>query len=687
MSREYFLQLAARLYGDERRARDARERFLPPLVTFTREEIEIHGLRVVKKETAAPRPAEYLSALEVLDREERVLLKGPAGMGKSAFLKMTALALAGERAGDIEFNLAWLTTPVERMEKPCAPEPQAWSHGALLPLWLDAAEWLRAPAERRALETFLDGPLPAGGEGALLLVDNLDRVDPGAWAWMRPALEDFLQAHPGMRLAGGARDDTLRRLRPALAGAKEFSLRGLTMPLAHRAAEMLGAGTAGADALLSAPTWHAAAARNPQHLTWLLPMLADGAPGTWAEFYARVERAARASRPADVEPAGELALYLAARDALRSGDLSTWHALLLSGERWPLIEMVLRLLDGEERSKALDLAARLVPEGSPRPQEEDCAAALLAGELYAAARAIEGPETSGGLSERLRAWLLAIVSGGWMTPCDRRAAGMRLAWLGDPRDFDELASVPAGEFTMGSSNRPSETPAHRVRLGAYRIGKYPVVNSQYRRFVEATGREWVTPDGRQPERANMPATSLTWYDAAAYCRWLTGEWRREGRIGPQDVVRLPTEAEWERAARGGPHGERGGLLYPWGAEWDDDACSSLETGFNDTCAVGMFPRGASACGCLDMSGQVWEWVSTIFGPDARVPAYPYPYDGSDGREAPEAPDHVRRVLRGGSFASPFDKVTCTYRGSLEPVGYWRGDGFRVVVAPQKEGEE
>jgi iron(II)-dependent oxidoreductase len=103
-------------------------------------------------------------------------------------------------------------------------------------------------------------------------------------------------------------------------------------------------------------------------------------------------------------------------------------------------------------------------------------------------------------------------------------------------------------------------------------------------------------------------------------------------------------------------------------------------GFNDTCALGMFPKGESTFHGLDMCGQVWEWTTTLWGEKMDHPDLPYPYTDKDGREDLSADGAIRRVLRGGSFSSPASKTNCTYRGSLEPSGFWRGDGFRIVVS-------
>ena len=186
-------------------------------------------------------------------------------------------------------------------------------------------------------------------------------------------------------------------------------------------------------------------------------------------------------------------------------------------------------------------------------------------------------------------------------------------------------------------------------------------------------------DGLRADRANAPAVDLTWHDARAFCAWLTGVWRASGRIDTGESVRLPTEPEWEFSARGRARGADGAMVYPWPGAWQPDRCNSEEAGLNETCTVGMFPAGRSSFGCDDMVGQVWEWCTTLWGEDMATPTWRYPYI-ADGREDADAGARVRRVLRGGCFSSHQEKATCTYRGSLEPDGFWRGNGLRVVVA-------
>jgi iron(II)-dependent oxidoreductase len=278
--------------------------------------------------------------------------------------------------------------------------------------------------------------------------------------------------------------------------------------------------------------------------------------------------------------------------------------------------------------------------------------------------------------ERIKQWMLFIVSNGLLPPVDRVLAGEALAVLGDDRDFDELVSVRAGPFEMGREEDEDERPPHKVSLQSFKIGRYPVTNAQYRRFSEATGRRWDSKIGFMAERSNCPAAEMTWHDARAVCGWLTGEWRKQGKIAADEVVRLPTEAEWEKAARG-----TDGRVYPWGNEWDKDRCNTSESGLGRTSAVGMYPAGISPYGCLDMAGNVWEWTSSLWGKTFIKPDFRYPYRPDDGRENLEAGDEILRVLRGGSWSSDQDNARCAYRVRNFPNDRDVIMGFRVVVSP------
>ncbi|MHB2017005.1 MAG: formylglycine-generating enzyme family protein [Candidatus Xenobia bacterium] len=181
------------------------------------------------------------------------------------------------------------------------------------------------------------------------------------------------------------------------------------------------------------------------------------------------------------------------------------------------------------------------------------------------------------------------------------------------KDGSEMIVIPAGEFLMGSSESQvdealtlarerhpgavkgwfmDESPMHVRHLEAYAIDKYPVTNAQFAAFVKATGYE-AQGDWRSqftPGKENHPVVLVTWYDASAYAKWA-------GK-------RLPTEAEWEKAARG-----TDGRRYPWGNKWDPTRLNCQESGFKTTTPVGQFSEGASPYGVMDMLGNVWEWTS------------------------------------------------------------------------------
>jgi formylglycine-generating enzyme required for sulfatase activity len=322
----------------------------------------------------------------------------------------------------------------------------------------------------------------------------------------------------------------------------------------------------------------------------------------------------------------------------------------------------------------------VLPEGAVR-DEADAWGALLAAQTLIEndAEHLKQPtKRNAPKLERVRAWLRAIVERGWLPPTDRLLAGNALAVLGDARNFDELVEVPGGSFLMGSqeSQWDDEKPQHQMTLPAFRIGKYPVTNAQYLRFAEATQHEWKTSEGRKPEKANHPAVYMTWHDARAFCAWLTTQWRAAGNLATDEEVRLPTEAEWEKAARGVD-----GREWPWGNDWDKQNCNTNELGLGDTSPVGMFPEGISPFGCLDMSGNVWEWTMSLWGADFQRSSFRYPYTPQGGREDLNASDDVLRVLRGGSFYNYRGRARCAFRNRFRPYVRNGNYGFRVVVAP------
>jgi formylglycine-generating enzyme required for sulfatase activity len=241
----------------------------------------------------------------------------------------------------------------------------------------------------------------------------------------------------------------------------------------------------------------------------------------------------------------------------------------------------------------------------------------------------------------------------------------------------EMIRIPAGEFLMGSDPQhdeyavDDEQPQHRLYLPEYYLAKTPVTSAQYRAFVLATEHEapavWTNrrpPDGEE----DHPVVHVSWYDAQDYCRWLAEVTGRN--------YGLPSEAEWEKGARG-----TDGHIYPWGSRWESTRCNSYESGVRKTTSVDAYPQGASPFGVLDMAGNVWEWTRSLVGDDASKPAYRYPYKLNDGRENLEAVRDVFRSVRGGAFDGALMNVRGAYRIRGRPSGRLRILGFRVVVRP------
>lgn len=313
---------------------------------------------------------------------------------------------------------------------------------------------------------------------------------------------------------------------------------------------------------------------------------------------------------------------------------------------------------------------------------------------------IERAEAGKQIVELVRANLVQLIRSGRLSARERVTAGDILAEVGDPRpEFSSTlvgdllvpdiswCEIPAGPFLMGSSEArddsayDDEKPQHRVELPSYRVGLYPVTNAQYRLFVEGGGYEdsrywmeegwvwrkangivapefWDEPMWNSP---NRPVVGVSWYEALAFASWLTAQWEMP--------IRLPTEAEWEKAARGDD-----GRIYPWGDVWDPERANTQETGIGQTSPVGIYPAGASPCGCLDMSGNVWGWTLSLWGQQDAKPDFGYPYDPGDGREDPNTKG--KRIIRGGSWASSLSKARSAFRDMADPQVRNRFIGFR-----------
>lgn len=343
----------------------------------------------------------------------------------------------------------------------------------------------------------------------------------------------------------------------------------------------------------------------------------------------------------------------------------------------------------------------------------------------------------------MRQRLATLVGEGLLAPRERAEAGGILGKLSDPRPGvgsivgaihgsrlpDILwVEVPAGPFVMGSREddqeaHGNEKPQQQLEIpNCYWMARYPTTVAQYGCFVDDGGYEepcWWTQNGwawRQGEwdsqvedrdyrdwlkqrpaelrgvpmwweeqkgRPNWPVVGTNWFEAVAFCRWLTErikdeKWRmkvwREGQVEPLDLqppisdirIRLPTGAEWERAARG-----EDGRRYPWGNEdWDSERGNIGESRMNHATPVGIYPRGATPSGLLDMAGNVLEWTASLYRP--------YPYRPDDGRNDPKA--EGSRVLRGGSWLYLQRYARCAFRYWLISGRFNFNVGFRVVVS-------
>ena len=313
----------------------------------------------------------------------------------------------------------------------------------------------------------------------------------------------------------------------------------------------------------------------------------------------------------------------------------------------------------------------------------DTAAITLSSTFYS--RLADGAPVDSALTEARKALFGQTSGSEWATPVlFSRSPDNRLLRLpeGDARPTierhrwePETLLVDAGPFTMGREPGPGmsdhETPAHLVDLvQAYRLGRTPVTVAQYAEFIAQSSNQ-PTPQDRflrhPPEdRLDHPVTEVSWHEAMAYCAWLS---RQTGRR-----YRLPSEAEWEKAARGVD-----ARPYPWGDEWFDQRCNA-DSG--ETTPVETYPEGAGPYGNLDMLGNVQEWTSTLWGGELQTCQYPYPYRPDDGREDPEARDHrdkAYRIHRGGSYRSKPATLHAAKRSRAEANSRSRGRGFRVLM--------
>jgi formylglycine-generating enzyme required for sulfatase activity/energy-coupling factor transporter ATP-binding protein EcfA2 len=337
---------------------------------------------------------------------------------------------------------------------------------------------------------------------------------------------------------------------------------------------------------------------------------------------------------------------------------------------------------------AIAAVAALCPEGLA---DGACVAdpaftlAVVAGESLLEIGLVDVQWESSGrnLLREVRKWLLtAMQAHETLTAPERAAAGNVLARLGDPR-FDPqkwflpkeenfgFITIPAGAFRMGSDktkdpdSHDDETPQHTVTLSAFAMAKYPVTVAQYKVFAEETALALDKRWHKWNRYDNHPVVEVSWQDAMAYGRWLTNAMNSDEPVG---LITLPTEAQWEKAARGSD-----GLIYPWGDTIDPGRANYDDTGIDATSPVGCFPNGQSPYRMLDMAGNVDEWCLDVRGKYNEEEVVDPQGEGSS------------RVIRGGSWYDPAGDCRSASRSGVVP-GDRSGDlGFRLVLLPGQPG--
>ena len=366
--------------------------------------------------------------------------------------------------------------------------------------------------------------------------------------------------------------------------------------------------------------------------------------------------------------------FFAAVRVRRAGDnleqLLAGHAATPAWRR-TLTFLFCAVADQDSLTSAVTLYATLLPQLEPKQLEKNANPALLLADCLEVAYARGFNPESFAVALRLacdhalhhldppeRAHLWRTL--GRLGLDDRHGVGVR-----DSLPDIDWVTVPQGKFKYGDE-KPKQLSLH-----GFRIARYPITNEQFQCFIADSGYQndewWHALERIEPERpgwsdANHPRETVSWYEATAFCRWLDAKLRDRGQIDQGEQIRLPSEREWEKAARG-----TDGREYPWG-EYSDGRANINETyhsgtnNLSQSSAVGLYPHQALPYGLLDMAGNVWEWC----------------FDKYDANENSTA---APRVLRGGSWYSDRDHCRCAYRLWFNPDYRLGGIGFRVCCAP------
>lgn len=246
--------------------------------------------------------------------------------------------------------------------------------------------------------------------------------------------------------------------------------------------------------------------------------------------------------------------------------------------------------------------------------------------------------------------------------------------------FELFVRIPKGIFLMGSCidhdihSLPAEEPLHSMHLDEFYIMKRTLSVNDWQKITLSDDIEY--------DKSNLPKTELNWFECQAVASFLEASFLHWGLITAEERVQLPSEAEWEKAARG-----QDGRLYPWGEGSAAQMCNCRESGFDRVLPSGSFsPRGDSPYGIQDMAGNVWQWTRSLWGETLRRPSYYYPYKLDDGREEKSASHAIRRVVRGGAFYYFDYCVRSSVRNAMFPSTRHTGGGVRFVISKRQSGK-
>jgi len=367
-------------------------------------------------------------------------------------------------------------------------------------------------------------------------------------------------------------------------------------------------------------------------------------------------------------------------------ELAAWLART-DPDRWREV-VLLAAGHHADKAPAWDLAKALYPEPEP------AWGLRLAAEVLAECLPQENLKPGNRRTrERVRRDLPRLLAASTLPAAERVTAGLHLARLDDPRpgaltlDAMEFCRVPAGRFFLGakdgvgSVDAKTGVGAHRIDYG-YWLARWPLTVAQWRAYLAAAGREAERARSlRAP--ANTPVVWVSWHEAMACADWLTGHWQGRGLLPAGWQVALPSEPEWEQAAKGGERIPAPGaaLIRPLAEittdiDGDPVLIRNPAPRIGRVSPVGCYAAGASPYGCEELAGNVWEWTHS------RPEPYPYPQDAA-GRAAREDPSgSAGRVLRGGAFHDLRRSARCSARGDVLAPDFRLGYiGLRLCLSP------